>query len=259
MNYKTIKINNHYHMKKLSILTPLKITNNRQFNLFVRCLNTYKNIIETEDVEFLIVNESNYQFFDKVEEKIKEIKPNFKNIKEIGFVRSVRKLITESTGKYIMFFLDDVEMVYDSKKICEVAIESMEKDMDIFQIKLGGGKVSNSSKTKNVNRFSKSHKEIKINDEFSVWLNKTEDEYEISVYVISQWNSMMRGDIIRDLNDKMDGKINATWDQFTVVMSKKYRSQIKDTYTGWINLQSFLYPWGRTPHPINKWTQLVFS
>ena len=44
-------------MKKLSILAPLKITNNRQFNLFVRCLSTYKNIIETEDVEFLIINE----------------------------------------------------------------------------------------------------------------------------------------------------------------------------------------------------------
>ena len=54
-------------MKKLSILSPLKITNNKQFNLFVRCLNTYKNIIELEDVEFLIVNESNRAFIDKVE------------------------------------------------------------------------------------------------------------------------------------------------------------------------------------------------
>ena len=246
-------------MKKLSILAPLKITNNRQFNLFVRCLSTYKNIIETEDVEFLIINESNHEFINKVEEKIKELKPNFKNINEIGFVKSVKKLIKESSGKYVMFFLDDVEMVYDSKKICEVAIESMEKDMDIFQIKLGGGKVSNSSKTKNIQDFSKTHKKMIIENEFNVWVNKTEDEYKINDYAISQWNSIMRGDIIRDLNDKMDNEINSSWDQFTVVMSKKYRNQVKDTYTGWINLQSFLYPWGRTPHPINKWVQIVSS
>ena len=150
-------------------------------------------------------------------------------------------------------------MVYDSKKICEVAIESMEKDTDIFQIKLGGGKVSNTSKTKNIETFSRNHKKMIIENEFNVWINRTEDEYSINDYVISQWNSIMRGDIIRDLTDRMDDKINVNWDQFTIGMSKKYRNQIKDTYTGWVNLQSFLYPWGRASHPINKWVQMVSS
>jgi len=245
-------------MKKLSILSPLKITNNKQFNLFVRCLNTYKNIIELEDVEFLIVNESNRAFIDKVEESIKEIKPDFKNIKEIGFVSSVRKLITESTGKYIMFLLDDVELVYDSKKLCEVVIESMEQNEEIFQVKLGGGKVSHSSKTKNVNKFSKSHKEIKINDEFSVWLNKTEDEYKNNNYVITQWNCITRGDTIREFNSKLKDT-SPTWDALTLLFSSSFKNEVSGKYTGWVNLQSFLYAWGRTRQSINKWIQLVSS
>jgi hypothetical protein len=214
--------------------------------------------MEEEDVEFLIINESNSKFFNKVEEKIKEIKPNFKNIKEIGFVRSVRKLITESTGKYIMFFLDDVEMTYDSKKLCEVVIKSMEQNKEIFQVKLGGGKVSKSSKTKNINTFSESHKEIKINDEFSVWLNKTENEYNKNNYVITQWNCISQGDTMREFNLRLKGSVN-NWDALTLLFSTSYKNEVSDKYTGWVNLQSFLYAWGRTQQPINKWVQLVSS
>lgn len=245
-------------MKELSILAPLKITNQAGFNLFVRCLKSYAPIIKEENVEFLIINESDYNFFDRVQEKIKEIKPNFKNIKEIGFVKSVRKLIKESTGKYIMFFLDDVEMVYDSKKICEVAITAMEQNAEIFQVKLGGSKVSNSPRTKNINNFSKNHKEIKIDDEFSVWLNKTENEYNKNSYVITQWNCISQGDIMRDLNSKL--KVSTTtWDSLTLLFSQSFKNEISSKYTGWVNLQSFLYPWGRTPHPINKWIKIVSS
>ena len=246
-------------MKKLSVLSPLKITNQRQFNLFVRCLNTYKNIIQNESTEFLVVNESNKIFIDKVEEELLKIKPNYKNIESFGFVKSVKKLIQESTGKYIMFFLDDVEMVYDSKKICETAIKSMENNEKILQIKIGGGKVSNTPRTTNINRFSKNHQKTIIDNDFTIWLNKTENEYKINEYVISHWNSIMRGEIIRELNKKMEKQNAVSWDQFTVIMSIKCRKEIKDTYTGWVNLQSFLYPWGRAPHQINKWKILVSS
>lgn len=246
-------------MKKLSILSPLKITNQRQFNLFVRCLNTYKNIIQNVDTEFLVVNESNKNFINKVEEEILKIKPNYKNIESNGFVESVKKLIQESTGKYVMFFLDDVEMVHDSKKICEVAIKSMESNEKIFQIKIGGGKVSNTPKSVNIDEFSKNHQKIVIEDNFNVWINKTENEYKINDYVISHWNSIMEGETIRKLNKKMGQQKASSWDQFTVKMSKNCKKEIKDTYTGWINLQSFLYPWGRSPHQINKWKTLVSS
>ena len=246
-------------MEKLSVLSPLKIKNQKQFDLFVRCLNTYKNIIQNENTEFLVVNESNKDFLDKVEKEILKIKPNYRNIKEVGFVNSVKKLIQESVGKYVMFFLDDVEMVYDSKKICETVIKSMEDNEKIFQIKLGGGKVGNSPKSVNINKFSKNHQKIVINEDFNVWLNETENEYNINIYVISQWNSIMRGKTIRELNKKMGKQDALNWDQFTVIMSREYRKEIKDTYTGWLNLQSFLYPWGRAPHQINKWKTLVSS
>jgi hypothetical protein len=247
-------------MKKLSILSPLKITNQKQFDLFNRCLKSYKNIIQNNDVEFLVVNESSVQFKNEIENVISEIKPEFKTIEEKGFVNSVRTLIKKSTGKYVMFFLDDVEMVIDSEKICLAVLKSMEINEDIFQVKLGGGKVSNTPKTNNLNKFSNTHKKIKINDEFNIWINQTKNEYYVNEYVISQWNSIMRGGVIRDLNDRMGINLgNSSWDYFTVIMSRKYKDEIGVTYTGWVNLRSFLYPWGRSPHQINKWMRLVSS
>ena len=243
---------------KLSILSPLKITNQKQFELFIRCLDSYRNIIKKKYVEFLIVNESSKYFKNKVYERLYEIKPNLRDISEVGFVKSVRRLIDESKGEYIMFFLDDVEMVSDSEEICEVSIESMDLNKDIFQVKIGGGKVSNISKTKSLKMFSKNHKEIKINNNFSVWLNKNKNEYETNNYVITHWNCITRGQSLRRFNKLLKSNPKG-WDGLTLSFSSFFKKEIENKYTGWLNLQSFIYPWGRTKHEIKEWIEIAFS
>lgn len=245
-------------MMELSILAPLKIDNENDFNSFLRCLKSYKNIIETKNVEFLVINESAPNFKEKVNQEIQSIKSNFNTIEGNGFVKSVRKLIDKSTGKYIMFFLDDVEFLGDSKKICEASIEAMENNKNILQIKIGGGKVSNTSKSNNIEKFSKTHKEIKVNEEFSVWVNPTEREYDDNRYVITQWNCITRGDTFRDFNKKFIGHPDS-WDSFTLLISDYFKNEVTNTYTGWLNLQSFLYPWGRNPNNIDEFKKIVYS
>lgn len=245
-------------MMELSILAPLKIDNENDFKSFIRCLKSYKNIIETENTEFLVVNESITDFKDKVNQEILSIKPNFRIVEERGFVKSVRKLIEESNGKYIMFFLDDVEIIGDAKNICQSSVKAMEENENIFQIKIGGGKVSNSSRSSNIKKFSKTHKEVKINENFSVWLNPTENEYHNNGYVITQWNCITRGKIFREFNRQFNGSPN-NWDGFTLLISDLFKKEVNGTYTGWLNLQSFLYPWGRTPNKIEQFKELVNS
>lgn len=245
-------------MFNLSVLSPLKITNEKQFSLFCECLETYKDIIVSDSTELIIVNESPKEFKNKVNDKLISIKPSLIDLDQKGFVNSVRGLIDKSKGKYIMFFLDDVEMVYNSKKICDSVIDCMIKNQKIFQVKIGGGKVSNTPKSKNLKKFSNTHKKLSINESFSIWLNKNTEEYKNNNYVITHWNCITRGDLLRDFNNRL--KTNTpTWDGLTLAFSNTFKEDIKNYYTGWLNLQSFIYPWGRTKYNKKEWIQLTES
>lgn len=244
-------------MKKLSVLAPLKIVNEKDYNSFLRCLKSYSGVIKLENTEFLLINESKDLYKQKVEEYISTIKPDYKIIKGKGFVPSVRELIKESTGEYIIFFLDDVEFIGKSEEIYKFCIETMDVDEKIFQIKLGGGKVSHTTKNENIKKYSKTHKEFKINENFSIWLNPSIEEYKNNNYVITHWNCITRGKHLREFNLKLN-KNPLTWDELTLVMSSSFKNDISQLYTGWLNLQSFLYAWGRNKKSYEDYKKYVY-
>jgi hypothetical protein len=244
-------------MKKLSVLAPLKIVNQKDYNSFLRCLESYIGIIKLEDTELLIINESNPSYKEKVEQQISKIKSNYRIIEAKGFVPSVRKLISESVGDYIIFFLDDVEIIGDSEKIYESCVQAMDMEEKIFQIKFGGGKVSHTTKNQNIEKYSKTHKELKINQNFSIWLNPSIEEYKNNNYVITHWNCITRGKDLRTFNSKLNKNPN-TWDELTLVMSSSFKKDISGLYTGWLNLQSFLYAWGRNKKSYQDYKKYVY-
>jgi len=228
-------------MNKLSILSPLKITTKKQFDIFVRCLSTYKNIIQNENTEFLVVNESTDNFRNMVEDEIKSIKKNVIFLNVNGMVNSVKELIKKSKNKYIMFFLDDVELLFEPNTCINDCISVMDEDDSIDQIKIGGGKV-HSSNEKQIDVFKTTHQPVKINNNI-VWLN--ESSKEEPAYLISQWNSIMRSKLLKSLVKKLNTNFN-NWDAFTVQCSKIYNKKSKETKIGWLNLSPGLYAWGRT-------------
>ena len=139
-------------MKKLAVLSLLKINKEKQLDTFLRCLNSYKSLLQNNDIEFLVVNESNETFRKIVNDEIIFIKKNTTFLSVKGMVNSVRELIKVADSKYIMFLLDDVELLFDPNISINDCISVMESDTSIDQIKFGGGKVYNSNEKK-INTF----------------------------------------------------------------------------------------------------------
>jgi len=63
-------------MKKLAVLSLLKIKEQKQLKTFLRCLNSYKSLLQNNDIEFLVVNESTGVFKKIVNDEIKFINKN---------------------------------------------------------------------------------------------------------------------------------------------------------------------------------------
>jgi hypothetical protein len=228
-------------MKKLAVLSLLKINKEKQLDTFLRCLNSYKSLLQNNDIEFLVVNESNETFRKIVNDEIIFIKKNTTFLSVKGMVNSVRELIKVADSKYIMFLLDDVELLFDPNISINDCISVMESDTSIDQIKFGGGKVYNSNEKK-INTFKKTHKPIDINNNI-IWLN--ESDKENPTYLISQWNSVTRSDTLKRLNKKLN-VTPTSWDGFCSECSKIYKEENNKTKTGWLNLRCGLYAWGKT-------------
>jgi len=156
-------------------------------------------------------------------------------------VNSVRELIKTVNSRYIIFLLDDVELLFDPNIDINDCISVMENDASIDQVKFGGGKIYNKNENQ-INNFKKTHKPIKINNNI-IWLN--ESDKENPSYLISQWNSITRSDTLKRLNKKMNTRVN-NWDSFAGECSKIYKNENNKTKTGWLNLKCGLYAWGRT-------------
>lgn len=234
-------------MNKLTIASLLKITKQKQLDTFLRCLNSYKSLLQNNDIEFLVVNESTNPFKKIVNNEISFIKKNTTFLNVNGMVNSVRELIKSANSRYIMFLLDDVELLFDPNIGINDCISVMENDTSIDQIKFGGGKVYNSDEKK-INTFKNTHKAIKINNNV-IWLN--ESDKENPNYLISQWNSVTRSSVLKRLNEKLNTKVN-NWDSFSVECSKIYKNENNKTKTGWLNLKCGLYAWGRTSGSFEK-------
>lgn len=228
-------------MKKLSVLSLLKISKQKQLDTFLRCLNSYKSLLQNNDIEFLVVNESTDTFKKIVNDEISFIKKDTTFLSVKGMVNSVRELIKATNSKYIIFLLDDVELLFDPNIDINDCISVMENDASIDQVKFGGGKIYNANENQ-INNFKKTHKPVKINNNI-IWLN--ESNKENPTYLISQWNSVTRSDTLKRLNKKFNTTVN-NWDGFTVECSKIYKNENNKTKTGWLNLKCGLYAWGKT-------------
>lgn len=235
-------------MKKISVLLPLKVKNNEQYKLFCRCLLCYSDLLKDSDTELIVANESINKFYNLTNQKLKEISPQVNFIETKGFVNSVRELIKSSKNKYIMFILDDVELLFDVKESIHDCVETMDKNEDIDQIKFGGGKIYKANRTQ-VKIFKKNHKPIKTNKN-TIWLN--DSLREDKRHLISYWNSLTRSSLLKELDLKYNKNCN-TFDAYTVETSKIFvNMNKKDSKTGWLNLKCGLYAWGRTNNTFIK-------
>jgi len=242
-------------MSSISVLAPIKIINDKQFKTFSNCLNSYVNLIKSENVELIVANESVGGFKEMVRNKFLEIRNDTTFIAKNGFVNSVRGLIEKSKNKYIVFFLDDVELLFDEKGFHD-SIEVMEKNKEVVQVKFGGGKIYKSNQKQKL-EYRNTHTPIKINDN-TIWL--CDNIYEDNKHLISQWNSITRSDLIKELDSEYVGG-SKDWDSYVVEMSKIFINKGYDlkTRTGWLNLRCGLYAWGRTNKTLKEHKELYDS
>ena len=239
-------------MNSISVLAPIKINNKQQFQIFSRCLNSYIDLMRFDKTEIIVSNESIGEFKGLVHNKFLEVNNETKFINEKGFVNSIRSLINKSKNKYIVFFLDDVEIFLKGKDFQD-SIEVMDKNDDVIQIKFGGGKVYKANQ-KQKSEYKRTHTPIEVGDNI-VWLNDSSEED--STYVISQWNSIIRSDFLKKLDTEYDGS-SQTWDSYSLQISKIFINNgfNSNTKTGWLNLSCGLYAWGRTNNSLEKHKEL---
>lgn len=234
---------------KLSILSPLKIKSKSQFNLFCKCLDSYCELIKNPNVEFIVVNESTNEFKDLVFKRICDIKHNTTFLKVTGFVNSIRSLIQHANSDYTMFILDDVETFLNNEQIFD-CVNLMDMHSDICQVKIGGGKVSFKYSDTEIDKYKKTHQCVDVNKS-KMWVN--DNLNEDYTYIISQWNSITRTNLLKTLDSEYEGNAR-TWHQYVTCISElfiKYEYHM-NTKTAWLDLICGLYAWGRCIHTFNK-------
>lgn len=231
-----------------NVLVPLKIKSDKQFQLFSKCWDSYRHIVYDQRAKVIIANDSNEHFTKKLTQKINESKCDAWVTQGGGFVNSVRNLIKAADRDFLLWFLDDVELLETKRNIVEPCIKSMLQDESIIQIKFGSGKVARKSIQTNISALGNLYQPTEIDNDI-IWTCDIKNDDE--KYIFSQWNAVMRTNAAKQMDHLIKGNFE-TWDAYTVAISDNTRTLTKNYKTGWLNFRDYLYPHGRSTITLEK-------
>lgn len=259
-------------MKKISFLSPIRITNDQQFQKFVNVINKYYSIIDADRVEHIIKDDSPLQFKKKVSDFLLSNNKNCKIIHAPYTIlsRAFELLINECRTEYLTFVFDDVIPV-TGKDFITPCITAMDNDKDLLQICIGGTFISsvasNTSYLSVIDGDLFLNNQIKLDHEIivedTIWKTRN-DVITLSkiMYIMAFWNQVMRTPeskkFVKIIRSKYDPQ-NPSADLFcahcyeggrwnTAIGWADGMEWLGDYKIGFLNFCPYIYPNGR----INK-------
>tara|TARA_R110000751_G_scaffold126540_6_gene228451 strand:+ start:1710 stop:2468 length:759 start_codon:yes stop_codon:yes gene_type:complete len=244
----------------ITTLTPIRITDDKQFETFQRCFLTYHAQLKDLYVSYNICDDSNEEYHSKVDNFLAglNITPTYIQNSGTNFYDVISSLISSVCTKYFLFIIDDVEIA--PTKIIKSAFYAMEEVPELVQVKLGHGTILQHPNQIIINSDDASYCDIvfeplKIDDDI-IWITDISRELPSSEqYLFGCWNALMRAEFFKPYNEKisqMKDQTSETFHDYAHNASFFIPDYVFDGgyKAGWINFKCYLYAWwrqGETP------------
>lgn len=253
----------------LTILSPIKVYGFKADTIY-DCIESYYNCIDERPLH-LIKDDSAPNHKEDVKNKLDELNANYRFINDGEYTNmfdAVVTLIENVNTKYFTFIIDDV-ITTKSYDFFTPAIQAMEQNEDLIQVKFGGGQLSEGSSNRDlINRINDDELTLKINnvkynriklEKGSVWVTSLDHSNIINDFPLSYYNCIMRTDVFKYIHKKIienRGQFpDNTWSDYlayinyTQGINDRVRTNnwpqefrfLNEKLTGWVNMASYIY------------------